>query len=182
VRCLRETGYAATTARDLVAASHTNLASIGYHFGSKERLLDEAIARGFEEWAAEVERAMFEVESASPAQRFAASLEAMVGRFEELRPYLVAFVEALPRAVRSPELREILARAYAECREAGARMATATLAGAGVEVNEAQARDLASVGMAICDGLMIQWLLDPDATPGASEVMTALGLAMAGAT
>ena len=61
-------------------------------------------------------------------------------------------------------------------------MATATLAGAGVEVNEAQARDLASVGMAICDGLMIQWLLDPDATPGASEVMTALGLAMAGAT
>ena len=182
MRCLREKGYAATTARDLVAASHTNLASIGYHFGSKERLLDEAIARGFEEWAAEVERAMFEVESASPAQRFAASLEAMVGRFEELRPYLVEFVEALPRAVRSPELREILARAYAECREAGARMGTATLAGAGVEVNEAQARDLASVGMAICDGLMIQWLLDPDATPGASEVMTALGLAMAGAT
>ena len=31
VACLREKGYAHTTARDIVAASGTNLASIGYH-------------------------------------------------------------------------------------------------------------------------------------------------------
>jgi AcrR family transcriptional regulator len=39
-RCLLERGYARTTARDLVAASDTNLASIGYHFGSNEALLN----------------------------------------------------------------------------------------------------------------------------------------------
>ena len=37
-RMLLERGYANTTARDIVAASKTNLASIGYHFGSKEQL------------------------------------------------------------------------------------------------------------------------------------------------
>lgn len=37
-RCLLEKGYARTTARDIGAASGTNLASIGYHYGSKEAL------------------------------------------------------------------------------------------------------------------------------------------------
>ena len=59
VDCLRDKGYARTTARDLVAASGTNLASIGYHFGSKEALLNEAIAEGFRAWTAEVETATF---------------------------------------------------------------------------------------------------------------------------
>jgi AcrR family transcriptional regulator len=178
MRCLREKGYARTTARELVAASGTNLASIGYHFGSKEALLDEAIARGFDQWAEEVERAMFAIPDASAAERFAVSLDAMIGRFEELRPYLVAFVEALPRALRSAELRQTLAAAYARCREAGARMVSAALAGEGSELSRHQARNLAAVGMAICDGLMIQWLLDPDATPGAAQVIESLGLAL----
>jgi len=42
VRCLREKGYAHTTARDIVAASGTNLASIGYHYGSTKALLNAA--------------------------------------------------------------------------------------------------------------------------------------------
>ena len=58
-RCLEERGYARTTARDLVAASGTNLASIGYHFGSKEALLNEAIAASFEEWAQRVQELAF---------------------------------------------------------------------------------------------------------------------------
>ena len=173
-RCLLERGYARTTARDLVAASGTNLASIGYHFGSKEALLDEAIARGFDQWAEEVERAMFAAPDASAAGRLAISLEAMIGRFEELRPYLVAFVEALPQALRSPELRETLAAAYARCRDAGGRMARAALEGEGVDVADAEARNLASVGMAICDGLMIQWLLDPGAAPSPADVIGAV--------
>ncbi len=35
-RCLRDRGIAQTTARDIVAASGTNLASIGYHFGRRK--------------------------------------------------------------------------------------------------------------------------------------------------
>jgi AcrR family transcriptional regulator len=44
VSCLRTKGYAATTARDLTAVSGANLASIGYHFGGKEELLNQAVA------------------------------------------------------------------------------------------------------------------------------------------
>jgi AcrR family transcriptional regulator len=49
-RCLLEKGYARTTARDIVAASGTNLASIGYHYGSKEALLNLAFLKVTEEW------------------------------------------------------------------------------------------------------------------------------------
>src|SRR5919198_1739870 len=172
--CLREKGYARTTARDLVAASGTNLASIGYHFGSKEALLNEAIAQGFRDWTAEVERAMFTQQSASAVERFALSLEAMVNRFERLRPFLVSFVEALPQAVRSPNLREQLADAYRECRQAGARMVSRALAEQGASMTDEQSETIASVGMAICDGLMLQWLVDPDAAPSSQQIVDAL--------
>ena len=44
--CLYTKGFGRTTARDVVAVSGTNLASIGYHFGSKDALLTEAAVRG----------------------------------------------------------------------------------------------------------------------------------------
>src|SRR5207302_11259415 len=49
IECLQTKGYARTTARDIAAASSANLASIGYHFGSKESLLNEALMRILEE-------------------------------------------------------------------------------------------------------------------------------------
>src|SRR5271163_539930 len=57
-RLLRERQYANITARDLVTASGTNLGSIGYHFGSKEALLNEAIGIALEEWADTIGRAL----------------------------------------------------------------------------------------------------------------------------
>jgi AcrR family transcriptional regulator len=179
--CLREKGYARTTARDLVAASGTNLASIGYHFGSKEALLNEAIAQGFADWTAAVESAMFAAEGAGAAERFQASLEAMIGRFDELRPFLVSFVEALPQAIRTESLRERLATAYTESRAASAEMVRWAVESAGVEVTDAQAQALAAVGMAICDGMMLQWLLDPAETPSSAAVMEGLAVAVAAA-
>src|SRR6266702_1376373 len=50
-RLLEDKCYAHITARDLVAASGTNLASIGYHFGSKAALLNAAIEAAFTDWA-----------------------------------------------------------------------------------------------------------------------------------
>lgn len=41
-RCLLEKGFLRTTARDIVKESGTNLASIGYHYGSKDALLVQA--------------------------------------------------------------------------------------------------------------------------------------------
>ena len=58
VRCLREKGYARTTARDIVAASGTNLASIGYHYGSTQALLNAAVFQAMEDFGAEIGQVM----------------------------------------------------------------------------------------------------------------------------
>ncbi|WP_063760902.1 TetR/AcrR family transcriptional regulator [Streptomyces rimosus] len=51
-RCLLDKGYARTTARDIVAASGANLASIGCHYGSKDVLMRQALVETVAEWGA----------------------------------------------------------------------------------------------------------------------------------
>ncbi len=171
VECLREKGYARTTARDLVAASGTNLASIGYHFGSKEALLNEAVALGFRAWTEEIERATFGEESASSIERLERSLAAMIDRFDEIEPFILSFVEAYAQAVRSPELRERMAASYEEARAAGADMIMRSVQADGIEMDERHAQTLSALFTAVCDGLMLQYLLDPDRVPSSREVL-----------
>ncbi|GIF03527.1 TetR/AcrR family transcriptional regulator [Actinoplanes siamensis] len=58
VKALLEKGYARTTARDIVALSGTNLASIGYHYGSTEALMTAAMLSAMEDWGDTVGRAL----------------------------------------------------------------------------------------------------------------------------
>jgi len=179
VRCLREKGYARTTARDLVAASGANLASIGYHFGGKEQLLNAAVAETTVAWARSVEAEAFEADGATTtSERFQRVLAAMIDRFGELEPFLVSFVEAFPPAVRSDALRATMAQAYEDCRRSGAGTLRRSLAGEGVELSEREGEILASLLLALCDGLILQWLLDRDRAPSSDEVMGALRAAL----
>src|SRR3954468_13636619 len=98
IECLQTKGYARTTARDIAAASNANLASIGYHFGSKEGRLAEAIARIAAEWTRRIIEASRAVPDAPPLERMARSWVAMIDSFEEQRPLLVALVEAMAQA------------------------------------------------------------------------------------
>ncbi|MGP3959898.1 TetR/AcrR family transcriptional regulator [Nonomuraea sp. 3N208] len=173
VACLQEKGYARTTARDLVAASGTNLASIGYHFGGKEALLNEAIAGVFDQWTAHVEQSLFGAELGSPREMLERAMIALVDVFEELRPQLILCVEGYPAALREPVLREKLAEAYARSRQTGADMMRRAAAQLGVEPPMSP-EILVSVLVAIADGLMLQWLLDPASTPDARQVVDAL--------
>ncbi|GAB3827800.1 TetR/AcrR family transcriptional regulator [Kribbella italica] len=56
--CLREKGYTRTTARDIATAAGVSLAAIGYHFGSKDALLNEAMRQALGEWGDELSRTM----------------------------------------------------------------------------------------------------------------------------
>jgi AcrR family transcriptional regulator len=173
-RSLEKRGYARTTTRDLVADSGTNLASIGYHFGSKEALLNEAIGLSFQEWAERVRELALAVEpGGEPARMLAASWEAMLTSFAEYRGLAVAFTEALAQAERQPALRAQLAAIYEQSRTAVAEMITEILG-----VPAGPARALATFQIVICDGLLVQWLLDPDATPSGTELTDALLLAL----
>jgi AcrR family transcriptional regulator len=173
-RCLLEQGYARTTARDLVAASGTNLASIGYHFGSKEALLNEALQRCFDEYIEQITRIVFADPSATPLQRVRASWEALVSMVEQHRPLRVAFVEALAQAERVPELRAQLAECYERARATVADMVRASVDG----LSDSTARQVASFLIAVYHGLQMQWLLDPQRAPTPHDLMAALEIAL----
>src|SRR4051794_11005540 len=175
-QCLEEKGYARTTARDLVAASGTNLASIGYHFGSKEALLNEAIGDAFAEWTNEVIAMSLEGNERAPLEAVGTSwVELLDNTFERNRPLLVAFVESLAQAERSPELRAQLAGHYQRCRDSLAEVVTAAVG----EVEGMNPQAVAAFLMAVIDGFILQWLLDPAAPPSGQELGESLGAALA---
>src|SRR5215207_7649078 len=91
IRCIHEQGYARTTARDLVAASGTNLASIGYHFGSKEALLNAAIAESFEEWMGTIREIVLAEGHLEPLEAMRTGWAALERILAEQRPLAVAF-------------------------------------------------------------------------------------------
>src|ERR1700759_901768 len=97
---LRERAYGNITARDLVAASDTNLGSIGYHFGSKEALLNEAIGLALEEWGgAMIDASPPDVGNGPPT--LMDTLRTMLDQYDSIRPFFHAYIEALARSARS---------------------------------------------------------------------------------
>lgn len=170
---LEDKGYAHITARDLVAASGTNLASIGYHFGSKAGLLNAALGVVFEEWTTQLATIAMADPDASPIERahltWAAHLDSLSGR----RALLVSFVEALAQADRDPQLRTQLARMYAATRQRVASLVAAAL-GDDVPPEDPRCAAVASWVVAVCDGLAMQWLLDPAAVPAGAHLLRGL--------
>ncbi|HEX8053707.1 MAG TPA: TetR/AcrR family transcriptional regulator [Thermoleophilaceae bacterium] len=182
IHCLRTKGYARTTARDIAAAADANLASIGYHFGSKDALLDEAVIAVSEEWARKMEQAAFAGEGASPLERMAGSWVAMLAAFEHERPLMVAFVEAVARAQWSDELRGRLAASYRGLRDSVGAMVERSFGGeAPAADGAADPRVVASYLIAVFDGFLVQWLLDPEDTPDGETLIANLGAALASA-
>jgi len=50
LHCIAQRGYAATSSRDIAREAGANVASINYHFGSKEALVTEALGECFGLW------------------------------------------------------------------------------------------------------------------------------------
>ena len=172
-RCLYEIGYGRTTARDVVEASGTNLGSIGYHFGSKEALLDAAMMEAVGEWGEELEKilaAEADEEEADPAGRFELMWTRIIESFEAHRPALVASFEAFVRAQHAPELRVQIAAAHEEARLWLAELSRRF----GGTTDEESARAVGSLYLALLNGLMVQWMLDPDRAPSGRDISEAL--------
>lgn len=173
-RLLEDKGYAHITARDLVAASDTNLASIGYHFGSKAGLLNEAIAAICTEWAEQMTEVALNAEVSSPIERAHVTWSAFLGTLDEKRALLVSFTEAFAQADRTPEVREGLAEQYRKLRTHVAGLVAREAAG--LSADDPRAKAIASFVVAVCDGLALQWLLDPVNAPTGEELFDGLAL------
>jgi len=163
---LRENAYGDITARDLVAASGTNLGSIGYHFGSKEALLNEAIGLALEEWA-EMIIGLAPPDPEPGLQAWLNLLGRVLDDYEQIRPYYQAFIEALARSARSPGLRRQLADHYNRQRDRITSWLTAASSGA---IPPGHARHLSSALIGIADGLLVQSFVDRGDVPTSGEL------------
>lgn len=172
-RLLEERGYAHITARDLVAASDTNLASIGYHFGSKAALLNAAIEAAFSDWAEQLAAFVMSDPEATPLQRASATWVASLDGMAQRRPILQAYIEALAQALRVPELREQLAEHYRRARAMVAALVAQSLDD-GSDADDPRCRAVATLVIAACDGLALQAVLDPESSPSADDLMAGL--------
>ncbi len=170
-RCIAEKGYAHTTARDIVAASGTNLASIGYHFGSKDALLDAAILDWFDDWDDDVEAALRQQRAGAPADRLAAFLDVVIGNTRTERALAAASLQWVAQIEFSDRVRGQLAETYARARRGFAAM---LLGVAEEEVDDDTARAVGSLGLALVNGVVLQALIDPERAPSGRDVAAAL--------
>jgi AcrR family transcriptional regulator len=174
-RCLYERGYARTTARDIVAASGANLASIGYHFGSKEALLNAAMIQAIDEWGGELERILAtdsDIDSDTDlTERFESIWTRVIDSFDAHRPLWVASFEAFMWAQHSPELRKQLAEGHEEARFGLVALFRGIDESA---VDERSARTVGSFYLALMSGLIVQWLVDRERSPSGRDLVEAL--------
>jgi AcrR family transcriptional regulator len=172
-RLLEDKGYAHITTRDLVAASGTNLHSIGYHFGSKAGLLNAAIGEVFEEWTDILARIAMADPAATPVERGRRAWAAMLDSLPASRNLLLSYVEALAQAERTVSLRQQFAEQYRRCRQKVAVLVAESLDD-GSQAEDPRCQAVASFVIAICDGLSVQWLLDPEGAPTSEELTAGL--------
>jgi AcrR family transcriptional regulator len=164
--CLQQKGYAATTARDISAASGANLRSIGYHFGSTRELLLAAISLNFRSWLEPLIAITADEERPAP-QRLAEGMTRFTASLAENAPMLRAWLEAIVLAGHDEDLRRTLADNQAEFRRALA----ATLAEAGSEHAEQRAAAIVSV----CDGLIVRFMLHRESAQVDEVALAAAG-------
>ncbi|MBE7188200.1 TetR/AcrR family transcriptional regulator [Jatrophihabitans endophyticus] len=150
-RCLVDRGWGATTVRDVAAAAGTSHASIGYHFGSRDALMTEALIDA----VGELGRELAATDERSGSTGRAEQLVETAGTHREL---WLAQLEAVRHAQHSPEIRRIL--------RSGQRQAQDGLGGPALQ--------------ALVVGLVVQALVDPSRAIGVDAALKELRAVPAG--
>ncbi|MGW3286565.1 TetR/AcrR family transcriptional regulator [Streptomyces sp. NPDC001002] len=172
-RCLLEKGFARTTARDIVKESGTNLASIGYHYGSKDALLAQAYLALVERTADGFEGADGGEAVGEPGslERFRAVFSNIVSTMSEPGSMWRLGMEVMTMGDKMPEVRDQLTRAQ---REGGRGMVALMTSVPEEEVSDETADSLGGFYMTLITGLIAQWTFDPKTAPDAERLTEGL--------
>ncbi|MGW1726132.1 TetR/AcrR family transcriptional regulator [Streptomyces sp. NPDC002306] len=174
-RCLLEKGFLRTTARDIVKESGTNLASIGYHYGSKDALLVQAYVALIEEMG----------DSFDPGREADETTQAPAGSLERFRDVWANVIRSLPesRAVwllsfelilqgdRLPEVRKLLIEAQEQGRSGMLPLFN------GIPEADLDKETVETEGrfyQTLLQGLMVQWIFDPGSATDADHLTEGL--------
>ena len=164
MRCLFEKGYARTTARDIASAAGVSLAAIGYHYGTKDDLLNAALYQALAEWGDDVGKAMAAATrpDATPAERFEETWTQVFRSFADNERLWAVQFELLGFLDQKPELKAAFAEANRQARAGLSELF-------GVPDDAAGA-----VFQALIGGLATQWLVDPDSALTGRDLRLAL--------
>jgi len=152
--CLEKLPPERVTARAITKESGANLASIAYHFGSKDNLVTEAVVEGLDRWLAEVTASLENLESQDPVERYRLAGEAIEASRRRHSGLARNFIGALAKAQHDARVRQLLADGFRRTRPA-----VAALLGLG---GDQAGEDAAGLILAQFNGLLFQALLDPD--------------------
>lgn len=169
-KCIAEKGYSRTTARDIAAASGANLASIGYHFGSKEALLNAAVLESFDEWGDAVEETMHEFSTDDPLDRLEHFLERFLASTPSRRTMMVASLQAFAEAEFIPEIRAQLREGQAE----GFRSLAAVVLDITPEEVTEEDLPVGALTLSLINGFALQWLMSPETALSAADIASAI--------
>jgi len=182
-RCLLEKGFLRTTARDIVKESGTNLASIGYHYGSKDALLVQA-------YVSLVEATGDRFDPGGAGERALETAPGSLERFQEVWSHIVGAVgesraiwmlsfELIVQGDRMPEVRRMLVEAEEQGRSGLLPLFN------GVPEEEQGKDVIDSEGrfyQTLLQGLMVQWLFNPETATDAGQLTEGLRRVIEGAT
>ncbi|MEC3917738.1 TetR/AcrR family transcriptional regulator [Nocardia sp. CDC160] len=154
-------GLAKVTARDIATAAGVSLAAIGYHFGSKDQLVTEAITIGIgTRIGDDMEAAIREAgEGTSLWESLAGIWNGFVEVAQRNRDGLLLSTENGIQIARDPERQAFMVQASAVAH----RDIATSLRAAHPELSEEQASAVAQLLFLLFQGLAIQKLVAPDA-------------------
>ncbi len=154
LRCLERLPPERITAREIAEESRANLASIAYHFGSKEDLVTEAVIVGLDRWLEEIAGALGDLDAQPPAERFRRAWGVIEATRERHSGLARNFAGAVARAQHDQRIREMLAEGFRRTRPN-----VAALLGLGAD---RAGEDAAGLVHSLFTGLLFQVLLDPE--------------------
>lgn len=154
LRCLERLPLERITSRAIAQASGANLASIAYHFGSKDELVTEAAVEGLDRWLRDLARALGELASEAPSARLRRAAQLLTASREGHLGLARNYVMCLAMAQHTPRIRKLLAGGFRR-----ARPNVAALLGLG---SDEVAHDAAGLLLAQFHGMLQQLLLDSD--------------------
>ncbi len=160
-QCLLDKGYARTTARDIASAAGVSLAAIGYHFGSKDALMNQAVYETIGDWGDATERAMAAEGSLDDTgrDRFEAVLERTIASFGgEARKLWAVQMEIMTLLVHNEELRAFLASVQTAAATGLAKL----YLGLPEDGDPEKTHPAGHVLHALTIGMFVKWFMDPE--------------------
>lgn len=172
-QCLIEKGYVQTTARDIANVSGVSLAAIGYHFGTKDSLLQEAMVQANLEWGQRVDRTVAET-AGSESDDWSSRVESMWERLlasshEDLR-MLQASVEVLLNVEQSTPVCSSINSAMFQARNALVTMFDHDAQ----EMTDAEREAVGRTYHALLVGARLLQLVNTDVAPTARDIASTL--------